>query len=56
MPDDGMDSDRRREGVKRRQAFVWNYRNHGVDVKGDAEATKIVRQEYRSHTVGRTSS
>ena len=36
------------------QAFVRNCRNQCSDDKGEAQATKIVRQGYRSGALGRT--
>jgi len=53
-PDYRADSNRRRGGVNRMQAFAWNCRNQVLDAKGDAEAAKTARQEYRSQGLGRT--
>lgn len=36
------------------QAFAWNCRNQTLDAKGDAEAAKTARLEYRSQGLGRT--
>ena len=36
------------------QAFARNCRNQALDVKGDAEAAKTARLEYRSQCLGRT--
>ena len=36
------------------QAFVRNCRNQCSDGKGEAQATKIARREYRSLALGRT--
>ena len=36
------------------QAFAWNRRNQSLDVKGEAEAAKTARREYRSQSLGRT--
>jgi hypothetical protein len=36
------------------QAFAWNCRNQTLDGKGDAEAAKTARQEYRCQGLGRT--
>jgi hypothetical protein len=36
------------------QAFAWNYGNQTLDAKGDAEAAKTARLEYRSQGPGRT--
>jgi hypothetical protein len=35
------------------QAFAWNCRNQTLDAKGEAEATKTARREYRSQGLGR---
>jgi len=40
--------------VKRIQAFAWNCRNQTLDAKGDAEAAKTARPEYRCQGLGRT--
>ena len=36
------------------QAFARNCGNQTVNVKGDAEAAKTARLEYRCHSLGRT--
>jgi hypothetical protein len=46
-PDYWTGSNRRRGGVKRMQAFARNCGNQTVNAKGDAEAAKTVRPEYR---------
>ena len=56
VPDDGADGDRRREGVKRMQAIVRNCRNQCSDVKGEVQAAKTARREYRGGALGRTDS
>jgi len=35
------------------QAFARNCRNQCADVKGEAQAAKTVRREYRSRALGR---
>ena len=52
VPDDWADGDRRRGGVSRMQAFAWNCRNQSSDGKGEAQATKIARREYRKQSRG----
>ena len=56
VPDDWADDDRRREGVKRMQAIARNCRNQCSDVKGEAQAAKTARREYRGGAMGRTDS
>ena len=51
-PDDWVVDGRRIGGVKRMQAFAWNRRNQSLDVKGEAEAAKTARREYRSGARG----
>ena len=53
-PDYWIDGGRRIGGVKRMQAFAWNCRNQSLDAKGEAEAAKTARREYRSQGLGRT--
>jgi hypothetical protein len=53
VPDDGADGDRRRGGVSRMQAFARNCGNQCSDDKGEAQAAKTVRREYRSGALGR---
>jgi hypothetical protein len=36
------------------QAFARNCRNQTLDAKGEAEAAKTARLEYRCHGLGRT--
>ena len=36
------------------QALARNCRNQTLDAKGDAEAAKTARPEYRRHGLGRT--
>ena len=55
-PDDWAGDDRRREGVKRMQAIVRNCRNQCSDVKGEVQAAKTARREYRGGALGRTDS
>jgi hypothetical protein len=50
---DWADGDRRKGGVNRMQAFARNCRNQCADVKGEAQAAKTVRREYRSRALGR---
>ena len=52
-PDDWADGGRRRGGVSRTQAFVRNCRNQALDAKGEAQAAKTARREYRSKGLGR---
>jgi len=40
--------------VKRMQAFARNCRNQILDAKGEAEAAKTARREYRCRDLGRT--
>ena len=56
VPDDWAGGDRRREGVKRMQAIVRNCRNQCCDAKGEVQAAKTARREYRSGALGRTDS
>jgi len=35
------------------QAFAWNCRNQCADAKGEAQAAKTVRREYRNRVLGR---
>ena len=53
-PDDWTDGDRRRGGVSRTQAFMWNCGNQSPDAKGEAQAEQTARREYRSRELGRT--
>jgi len=56
VPDDWADGDRRRGGVNRMQAFAQNCRNQSSDGKGEAQAAKTARREYRCRALGRTDS
>jgi hypothetical protein len=42
--------------VNRMQAFARNCRNQCSDGKGEAQAAKTVRREYRSRALGRADS
>jgi hypothetical protein len=54
VPDDWTDGGRRIGGVNRTLAFMWNCRNQGSDAKGEAQAAKPARREYRCRALGRT--
>jgi hypothetical protein len=54
VPDDWADGDRRKGGVNRMLAFTWNCRNQCFDGKGEAQAAKTARREYRCSALGRT--
>jgi hypothetical protein len=54
VPGDRAGGDRRRGGVSRTQAFTWNCRNQTPDAKGEAQAAKTARREYRGRGLGRT--
>jgi hypothetical protein len=54
VPDDWAGGDRRRGGVSRTQAFAWNCGNQTPDAKGEAQAEKTARREYRCRGLGRT--
>src|SRR5262245_2115254 len=54
VPDDWTDGDRRKGGEHRMLAFTWNCRNQCFDGKGEAQAAKTARREYRCRALGRT--
>ena len=54
VPGDWADGDRRKGGVSRMQAYTRNCRNQCSDVKGEAQAAKTARREYRCGVLGRT--
>ena len=54
LPGYWADGSRRIGGVKRMQAFAWNCRNQSLDAKGEVEAAKTAKREYRSQGLGRT--